>query len=67
MEQSLTGVGLCATCRYLHIIKSAKGSFFVMCDLSKTDGEFQKYPPLPVIACDGYQQINLSTRKDDEG
>jgi hypothetical protein len=47
--------GLCATCQHVKIIQSAKGSFFIMCSLAKTDPRFSKYPVLPVIQCSGYE------------
>lgn len=48
-------VGLCATCKHVKVIKSAKGSFFLMCRLAQTDPRFEKYPPLPVLQCLGYE------------
>jgi hypothetical protein len=54
-------VGLCAVCKHVHIIKSAKGSFFLMCHLAKTDPRVEKYPVLPVLQCSGYEQM-----KDDD-
>ncbi len=48
-------IGLCANCRHVNVIKSAKGSFFVMCGLAKTDSRFEKYPLLPVFQCAGYR------------
>ena len=47
-------VGLCAVCRHVRVIESAKGSMFVMCDLSKKDSRFTKYPLLPVLQCAGF-------------
>ncbi|MCE9593185.1 MAG: hypothetical protein K8S98_03230 [Planctomycetes bacterium] len=46
--------GLCATCRHVQRIESAKGSVFLLCTLSKTDPRFPKYPPQPVRACSGF-------------
>jgi hypothetical protein len=66
MEQLLNKLGLCATCRYRHMVKSAKGSFFVMCNLSKADNKFQRYPPLPLLKCDGYRQVELDRSVADE-
>ena len=49
-------VSLCAKCQHTKIIKSSKGSVFVLCGLSKTDPRFSKDPPLPVVECSGYEQ-----------
>jgi hypothetical protein len=54
--------GLCAACRHLEVVTSAKGSRFVFCGLSRTDPRFRKYPPLPVRACDGYAAEPASER-----
>lgn len=35
-------------------IVSGKGSQFVLCTLSQTDLRFAKYPPQPVVRCEGY-------------
>lgn len=48
-------VGLCAACRHVKVIQSARGSFFIMCGLAKTDPRFSKYPVLPVLRCIGYE------------
>jgi hypothetical protein len=49
-------VGLCSTCRHSQVIESSKGSVFWLCELSKTDPRFPKYPRLPVLSCTGYQR-----------
>jgi len=46
--------GLCGSCQNARIIESKRGSQFYMCELSKTDPRFPKYPPLPVVSCTGY-------------
>jgi hypothetical protein len=53
--QAMAGrAGLCADCAHTEIVRSARGSEFVFCGLSRTDPRFPKYPPLPVVACPGY-------------
>lgn len=47
--------GLCDTCQHARKIVSGKGSVFLMCERSKTDPRFRKYPPLPVMRCPGYE------------
>ncbi|PYX32605.1 MAG: hypothetical protein DMG77_03485 [Acidobacteria bacterium] len=49
-------VGLCADCRYMRRIESARGSTFYMCQRSATDATFPKYPGLPVLECRGHEQ-----------
>jgi hypothetical protein len=47
-------VGLCLTCAHARSIRSAKGSEFWLCELSKTNSRFKKYPPLPIVQCAGF-------------
>jgi hypothetical protein len=56
--------GLCASCRHVQRIASARGSRFYLCELSRTDARFPRYPRLPVLTCAGYARdaaINTST------
>jgi len=52
---NLGPAGLCSTCQNVRQIESSKGSVFLLCELSKTDPRFKKYPSLPVISCSGYE------------
>jgi len=47
--------GLCGACRHARRVVSARGSVFILCELSAVDPGFPKYPPLPVRACRGYR------------
>jgi len=49
--------GLCANCVHSRRIESARGSAFILCNLSQTDPRFPKYPRLPVLSCDGHKKI----------
>jgi len=53
-DQNASSSGLCADCVHARIIKSDRGSTFVQCQVSFTDSSFAKYPPLPVLNCEGY-------------
>jgi hypothetical protein len=48
--------GLCDSCRHQKIVRSGRGSVFSMCERSKTDERFPKYPRLPVLECPGYER-----------
>ena len=61
-RERLARVGLCAGCRHARVIRSAKSSEFWLCELSKTDARFNKYPPLPVRACRGFARLDPSAR-----
>ena len=47
--------GLCAACVHARLIVSSRGSRFVLCERSRTDPRFPRYPPLPVVACAGFE------------
>ena len=51
-----TRAGLCSHCLHARRIESARGSVFILCNLSLTDPRFPKYPRLPVLSCDGYKK-----------
>jgi hypothetical protein len=58
-------IGLCATCRHVETIVSARGSTFYLCRLALTDPDFPKYPTLPVIACEGYEPLPERAREEE--
>ena len=50
-----THPGLCATCQHVKLTATKRGSVFYLCLRSQTDASFRKYPPLPVVQCQGYE------------
>ncbi|RMG56608.1 MAG: hypothetical protein D6722_26245 [Bacteroidetes bacterium] len=44
----------CARCRYRQEIRSKRGSIFWLCQRSKSEPTFSKYPPQPVLFCPGF-------------
>lgn len=50
-------IGLCSVCQHVKVVKSAKGSTFILCGLAKADRRLSKYPPLPVMECVGFEAI----------
>jgi hypothetical protein len=48
--------GLCADCVHSRRIESSRGAVFYLCELSRTNPSFVKYPRLPVLSCAGYAQ-----------
>ena len=55
--------GKCPGCLHVRILESGKGSRFLLCELSKVDGRFPKYPQQPVIHCAGFE----AAPKDEPG
>jgi hypothetical protein len=48
--------GLCDTCRHQRIVRTTRGSAFSLCERSRFDPRFPRYPRLPVVQCDGYER-----------
>lgn len=46
--------GLCAGCIHCRTVESSKDSVFYLCELSRTNPNYPKYPRLPVLSCPGY-------------
>jgi len=47
--------GLCDRCAHQRVVRTGRGSRFSLCERSKSDPAFAKYPRLPVLACGGYE------------
>ena len=47
--------GLCDSCAHQKLISNTRGSTFSLCERSKVDPRFRKYPPIPVMRCPGHQ------------
>jgi hypothetical protein len=53
--------GLCDRCSHQRLVPNTRGSTFSLCELSKTDPSFPRYPRLPVLECAGFEP-----RREDE-
>lgn len=49
-------VGLCAACRFQRVVRNTRGSVFSLCLRSKEDPAYPRYPRLPVLVCDGFEE-----------
>ena len=56
MAASTPPAGLCGDCAYARVVTSGRGSAFLLCGRAATDRRYRKYPPLPMLRCDGYEQ-----------
>ena len=56
--------GLCRTCAYARLQRTARGSEFWRCLRAEDDARFPRYPQLPVLACPGYER---RSPEQDEG
>ena len=49
--------GLCETCRHQRLVRTTRGSEFSLCERSRSDPAYPRYPRLPVQACAGYEPV----------
>jgi hypothetical protein len=47
--------GLCDSCRHQRLVHNTRGSTFSLCERSRVDAFFPRYPRLPVLECRGYE------------
>jgi hypothetical protein len=52
---------LCETCQYMRNICTAR-SRFLLCELSIASADYPKYPPQPVMRCDGFKSQDDAKR-----
>jgi hypothetical protein len=48
--------GLCDTCAHRRIVRNTRGSAFSLCERSRSDPSYPRYPRLPVRECRGYER-----------
>src|SRR5207245_8960994 len=60
-SRCVCSVGLCLTCRWMRSIANRRGSTFYRCGLADSDPRFPRYPPLPVLSCNGYERAGPDT------
>jgi hypothetical protein len=48
---------LCETCQNMREVRTAR-SRFLLCELSVTSADYPKYPPQPVVGCEGFQSTD---------
>jgi hypothetical protein len=47
--------GLCDACRHQRIVRNTRGSVFSLCQRSRDEKEFPRYPRVPVTECRGFE------------
>jgi hypothetical protein len=48
--------GLCDSCRHQRVVRNTRGSEFSLCERSRTDPAYPRYPRVPVVRCAGYER-----------
>ena len=53
--------GLCDHCRHQRVVRNTRGSSFSLCERSREDDRYPKYPRLPVMRCAGFEEPASAT------
>jgi hypothetical protein len=48
--------GLCDSCRHQRLVPNTRGSVFSLCERSRSDAAYPRYPRLPVLSCPGWER-----------
>ena len=57
---------LCESCQNMREVRTAR-SRFLLCHLSVTNDNYPKYPPQPVLRCEGYEAKEAPTKERESG
>jgi hypothetical protein len=57
---------MCDTCEHQQIVRNTRGSEFSLCQRSREDPAYPRYPRLPVSSCLGYQIRSASHAAEAE-
>lgn len=58
--------GLCATCAHHRVVQNRRGSRFYLCERSRSDPSYPRYPPLPVLRCRGWEPSGAGVREAEQ-
>jgi hypothetical protein len=53
--------GLCDSCAHQRLVPNTRGSVFSLCERSKDEPEYPRYPRLPVAECRGWEARRASS------
>ena len=58
--------GLCDSCIYQRVVRNTRGSVFSLCQRSREDDRYPRYPRVPVLRCLGYEERVPGRETEDE-
>jgi len=53
-DQPRDPVGLCAACRHARVVRTPRSTFW-LCERSREETSYDRYPRLPVLRCAGFE------------
>jgi hypothetical protein len=57
--------GLCDSCVHQRLVRTTRDSVFSLCERSRTEDAYPRYPRTPVLACRGHEMRERRGRPDD--
>jgi len=57
--------GLCDSCRHQRLVPNTRGSTFSLCERSRYEPEYPRYPRVPVERCRGYEPPSARERENE--
>jgi hypothetical protein len=48
--------GLCDACLHQRLVPNTRGSVFSLCERSRQDPAYPRYPRIPVLSCPGFER-----------
>ena len=65
MKPTLGGHGgLCPGCRHMEPVRTPR-SVFLLCQLSRHDPNYERYPRQPVMTCPGFEPLGVGEAPSD--
>jgi len=61
-ERRTSPNGLCDGCAHQRLVRNTRGSVFSLCELSRVDPAYPRYPALPVLSCPGHRPEPIEIR-----
>ncbi len=58
--------GLCDSCLHQRLVPNTRGSVFSLCERSRTDRTYPRYPRVPVGRCPGYERRGAGGQAEGE-
>jgi hypothetical protein len=55
LQGTMRARGLCDSCRHQRLVPNSRGSVFSLCERSRDDPAYPRYPRLPVAVCPGHE------------
>ncbi|HEU5253975.1 MAG TPA: hypothetical protein VFU16_11690 [Solirubrobacterales bacterium] len=63
MASSRPPAGLCDSCAHQRLVPNTRGSVFSLCERSREDPAYARYPRLPVLSCPGWERAGADPER----